>query len=271
MITSERLPGEAAVHTSTIDQVSQINSVLDVLKSLLADTLFAVYLHGSAVITGLRPHSDIDLLAIVGEPIADPQRRQLLSALLGISGRYPAIPGGPRCIELIVIQKTELTAGSPAPRSEFVYGEWLRSAFEAGAIPKTEADPDLVLILAQAARTSVALFGPGANSTLPQILPHQILGAIHDMLPTLLADLVGDERNVLLTLARMWRTAATGDFVSKDAAAKWASVRMPAEEASVLCAAHDEYLGITDVSWGILQPAVQRTARFLVNRLLELR
>jgi len=45
-----------------------------------------VYLHGSCLY-GIAAHSDIDLLAIIDQPIANAQRRQILSALLGISGR----------------------------------------------------------------------------------------------------------------------------------------------------------------------------------------
>jgi hypothetical protein len=48
-----------------------------------------------------------------------------------------------------------------------------------------------------------------------------------DELPSLVADLESDTRNVLLTLARMWTTVATGRIVSKDAAAAWALERLP--------------------------------------------
>lgn len=68
-------------------------------------------------------------------------------------------------------------------------------------------------------------------------------------LPELLGDLVGDERNVLLTLARMWRTAATGAFVPKDAAAAWAAARLPSELGSSLVQAARAYVGVSVDDW----------------------
>lgn len=58
--------------------------------------------------------------------------------------------------------------------------------------------------------------------------------AIRDALPILLDGLSGDERDVLLTLARMWRTAQMGDLMSKDHAASWAAAKMPITEADML-------------------------------------
>lgn len=247
----------------TIDHFIQVRAVLEATRGLLSDTLLALYLHGSAVSAGLRPHSDIDLLAIIDGPMTDAQRRSLLSALLEISGHYPAPPNGPRCIELIVFQKTNLTLLGAAPRAEFIYGEWLRNAFESGELPQPVTDPDLVLVLAQAAKISVPLLGPDAKELLPEISSEQIGSAMRATLLALLNALVGDERNVLLTLARIWRTATTGDFVSKDAAAVWAAARMPTQEASMLTTAHDEYLGLVAVDWGDFQSTAQRTAQYL--------
>src|SRR5690606_18364981 len=77
-------------------------------------------------------------------------------------------------------------------------------------------------------------------------------------LPALLDSLEGDERNVLLTLTRMWRTLATGDFVPKDAAAGWAVARLPAEHAAVLATARDAYLGIRRDDWSARRQEARR-------------
>ena len=45
-----------------------------------------------------------------------------------------------------------------------------------------------------------------------------------------MADLEGDVRNVLLTLARVWFTLETGTIASKDVAADWAITRLPRDE-----------------------------------------
>jgi hypothetical protein len=92
-------------------------------------------------------------------------------------------------------------------------------AFGAGEVPRPVSDPEFTLVLAQARQEARALVGPAAAELLPPIPDDHVRQAMRDVLPSLLANLTGDEGNVLLTLARMSRTATTGEFVTKDAAA----------------------------------------------------
>jgi hypothetical protein len=63
--------------------------------------------------------------------------------------------------------------------------------------------------------------------------------------------LPGDTRNVLLTLARIWTTLATGTLVSKDVAADWVLARLAPEHRPVLEFARRLYLTTTyaDETW----------------------
>jgi predicted nucleotidyltransferase len=254
----------------TPEHLEQAWAATEVVHSLFRDALLAVYLHGSAVSGGLRPHSDIDLIAVIDRPMTKEQRKSLLSDLLRISGRHPAPAGGPRCIEVMVFLKADLvTPGFPA-RAEFIYGEWLRDAFETGELPMPAADPENTLVLAQARREAFPLLGPGAEELLPAIPLEHVRRAMRDALPTLLDGLHGDERNVVLTLARMWRTATTGEFIAKDAAATWAATRMPDQEAATLIFAREAYLGRVEDNWGKRQAAARQTAIYLHQRVSEL-
>ncbi|HEX2194563.1 MAG TPA: DUF4111 domain-containing protein, partial [Candidatus Limnocylindria bacterium] len=73
--------------------------------------------------------------------------------------------------------------------------------------------------------------------------------AMVEELDGLLADLVPDTRNVLLTLARMWCTLDTGQMRSKDAAAEWAMERLPAGHRAVLERARHGYQAGGDEAW----------------------
>ncbi|MGE5460108.1 MAG: nucleotidyltransferase domain-containing protein, partial [Solirubrobacterales bacterium] len=69
---------------------AQIAAVLEALRDGLGPDLVGAYLHGSAVLGGLRPHSDLDVLAVSERQMTRPERASLIARLLAISGPYPA-------------------------------------------------------------------------------------------------------------------------------------------------------------------------------------
>lgn len=243
----------------------EASQALPALKHCLGASLVAVYLHGSAVAGGLRPSSDVDLLVVVDRPMTPEIRGHLVTELLRVSGRHPAKPDDPRPLEVIIFQRTDLISSPYPARSEFVYGEWLRGVFEAGAVPEPSSDPDFTLVLAQARQNATTLIGPPPTELLPIISDADVRRAIGDALPGLLGNLAGDERNVLLTLARIWHTLATGEFVPKHVAAEWAIPRLPAGAAALVALAKDAYLGTKTDDWR----SRQREARGVANELTE--
>ncbi len=70
-----------------------------------------------------------------------------------------------------------------------------------------------------------------------------------DSLPGLIANLKGDERNVILTLACMWVTAATGEFMVKDEAVQWVIPHLPKEQAALIELAEKAYRGECFDDW----------------------
>ncbi|SCB42810.1 aminoglycoside adenylyltransferase family protein [Rhizobium multihospitium] len=259
------------MQTATSEIPAEARAALAIAKEVFGEHLRAVYLHGSAVAGGLRPQSDVDVLAIIDRPMTDSMRKRLLAHLLAVSGRHPVRPGAPRCIELMVFLKDHLAAPPFPACSEFVYGEWLRDSFEAGGFPEPLCDPDITLVLAQARQQALTLFGRGPGDLLAEIPAEDIGRALREALPALLANLHGDERNVLLTLARMWRTAATGEFVSKDIAADWVMQR-PSEQAirTAMQLARDAYLGEIQDDWRFRREEARHAATYLHRQILSL-
>lgn len=222
----------------------EVDAALCAVQQRLPGTLLAVYLHGSAVSGGLRPHSDIDLLEVTSTALDVETRKELAADLLKLSGRYPADRHG-RPMELIIFTQNDLCPLPYPAQCDFMYGEWLRPAYEAGDISGPVSDPELTLVLAQARQEAQLLFGPDASELLPVVPRSDIRLAIADASQALLKAEPGDERNILLTLARMWRTLDKGDFVSKDVAAEWAAAQLPEEHATVLLNARGAYLGLS--------------------------
>ncbi len=244
-------------------------AALSAARDRLGASLVAAWLHGSAVAGGLRPDSDVDVVLVVDPPMSAAARQALLADLMRISGRPgPADPRRP--LELVVFDKPDLAVLTYPPRCAFHYGEWLRARFEAGALPRPEANPDFVIVLAQVRQAAVTLAGPPPHALLPEVPRNVLRRAIGDALPRLVADLVGDERNVLLTLARMACTLETGEIVPKDVAAAWAMPRLSTPSADLLDCARRAYLGDVADDWRDLGPQVAALAGALSDRVAAL-
>lgn len=218
----------------------EIRHLVQLVRRTLPGNTLGVYLHGSAVLAGLRRHSDVDLLVVVERPTTHAQRRRLLEELLQVSG-------GPsrRPVELIVVRRDEVHPWRYPPNCEFLYGEWLRDEYERGLVPAPAPMPDLAPLLTMVLQGDAPLYGPPPAALLAPVPHADLRRAIVAGVPELMADLGSDTRNVLLTLARIWVTLATGAIRSKDAAADWALERLPPEHRPVPAWARAEYLGRT--------------------------
>ena len=248
---------------------SQLQAALALVQEILNLDLQALYLHGSAVAGGLRPQSDLDILAVVDAPLSDEQRQDLIAALLSISAPHPATPGGPRCIELVVCRLADLQRNEHPAKVEFIYGEWLRDAFREGYLSDAAADPEYTLLLAQARQQAQLLWGRDVLADVPVTPIEHIRQAMRDGVEPLYEGLRGDERNVLLTLARMWRTGVHGDFVTKEQAAEWAIPRLPAELAKTLEYARLAYVGEVFDRWDTRGEEAECLAQALLGNIKQ--
>lgn len=114
--------------------------------------------------------------------------------------------------------------------------------------------------------SGVAARGPHPGTLLDPVPRRDLVRAILDGLPEVIADLESDTRNVLPTLARMWLTVVTGRIESKDAAATWAIERLPLTSRAVLERARAGYLGSVEDRWDDMV-AVRATADVVVDRI----
>ncbi|WP_030236213.1 MULTISPECIES: aminoglycoside nucleotidyltransferase ANT9 [unclassified Streptomyces] len=219
--------------------------VVRLVNQALGDLVLGIYLHGSAALGGLRPHSDVDVLAVVREPTTHAQRRLLVGELMRVSG----VHNGRRPVELIVVVQRDVRPWRYPPTCEFLYGEWLRGDYERGMIPAPEPCPDLAPLLSMVLLADAPLHGPRPAELLDPVPVADLRRAIVAGVPELMAEVETDTRNVLLTLARVWTTLDTGSIRSKDAAAEWAIGRLPAGHRPALAHARAVYLGEAAESW----------------------
>ena len=247
---------------------AQADAALAALADALAPgTVLGVYLYGSAVMGGLRPDSDVDLFGVLGRRLTHAERVALVAGLVPLSWRAER-PLGWRPLEVTLVVADEVRPWRYPPRFDFQYGEWLRDDLLAGDHqPPTGPHPDVALQVRMVLDGGRPLVGPRAAALLEAPPQADVVRAMLDALPSLLADLGTDTRNVLLTLARVWMTVGTGELGPKDAAADWAMERLPTSRRATLEKARDAYLRGEEPTW---EPASVRSAGSeLVTRISE--
>ena len=212
----------------------QLDRAVALVQDVLGDELAGLYLFGSAVLGGLTPTSDLDLLAVSRRPTTPGERHELVERLLALSMK-------PRFLELTVVVQSDVRPWRYPPRMDLQYGDWLRDDLERGEIPPPAPNPDLAALITMTLLGGRPLVGPPPAEVFEHVPHEDLLRAGADELDGILADLDHDTRNMLLTLARIWCTAETGEIRSKDGAADWALPHLPLEHRPVLERARDGY------------------------------
>ncbi len=248
-------------------ETGQLERVLAVLNDVLGRELVGVYLHGSASLGGLRPRSDLDVFAVARRRVSPDERQRLVSGLLPVWGRD--VEGPLRPIEVTLVAEPDVRPWRYPARRDFQYGEWLRDAFEAGDVDAggPVIDPDLAPLITIVLKADVRLQGPPPAEVLEAVPHRHLLAATLDCVDGVVADLNGDTRNAVLTLARVWTTVVTGIIRSKDEAATWAVERLPEEHRAVLLRARGIYVGEVEERWDDLEPRLAPFADHVVGRI----
>lgn len=204
----------------------------------------AIHLYGSAVDGGLKPTSDIDLLVAVSSRLEPDVHQTLARELLTVSSPPLQRIGEYRPLEVTLLVIDDVVPWRYPARRELQFGEWLRGDIDAGIYPGPVFDPDLAILITQARRHGIALFGESANTLFDPVPDKDLYHALSDTLQlwNTEQDWSGEERNVILTLARVWYTAATGGMTSKEAAADWVLQRLPVDYHEIIDKARADYL-----------------------------
>jgi streptomycin 3"-adenylyltransferase len=234
----------------------QLDTAVGGLRRILGDDLAGVYLHGSAVLGAFGPLSDIDVFAVVQQPLEPSTRRQLVELLLAESGPYEST-GGMRAVELDVVLTSALRDWHhPAPL-EFHYTESLRRRFEAGELEPWESltNRDIAAHVRVLRHAGLALVGAMPEELFPDVPEADFRDALlydvewsREHISELGAT-PGGIRNAVLSLARVWAAFDTGAPQSKASGAEWALPRLPAELRPVLEHADAAYRGSAAERW----------------------
>lgn len=228
--------------------------------------VLGVYVFGSSAVGGLRPDSDLDIAVITERSLSQDERGRLVSFLLQFSGRRATVEPG-RPLELTSVVLEDVVPWTYPPVCDFQYGEWLRTEYVDGRAPQRQVNPDLAVLVTTIRQHSRVLRGPDPATLLDPVPVADLRRSAGDSLEPLLDDLVGDERNVLLTLARMLVTIETGSIVPKDEAARQILPGLPEPDRMLVSLAASGYLGDAQDDWSARQVETRDTALRLADRI----
>jgi streptomycin 3"-adenylyltransferase len=247
---------------------AQTERVLHLVRELFGDDALGVYEHGSAVLGGVQPTSDVDILVVTGRLATLAEKRRLVDGLMAISAPFPP-PGPERCVELTVVAQAQVRPWRYPPSVDLQYGEWLRKAFERGDSQPLQAtvSPDLTTLLTIVLLGGRPLFGPPPAALLDPVLMEDCVKAMVSDLDRLMDEFEGDTRNILLTLARIWQTVVTGVIARKDRAATWALERLPPECQPLLERSRAIYFGLQPDDWAALASEARTSADYMVTQI----
>jgi hypothetical protein len=161
-----------------------------------------------------------------------------------------------------VVAQVQVRPWRYPPSFDLQYGEWLRKRFENGddSALQVTINPDLATLLTIVLLGDQPLFGPRPGELLDPVPVEDCIKAMVSDIDGLLDDLEWDMRNVLLTVARIWQTVATGTIDRKDRAAEWAQERLPSDYHQLMGRARAMYLGWRPDGWTGLASEARATA-----------
>ena len=262
MATADSLPEQLALGETDREQIAR---VIAVLRDVLGQDLIGSYLYGSAVLGGLRPQSDIDVLAVSARQTTRDEKGRILARLLSVSGTSPAA-APPRPVELTIVVWSEIRPWRYPPTMDFQYGEWWRERFARGELEPwpSRANRDLAPLVTMVLLGDETLVGRSPSEVFDPVPHADFVDALIAGIDALINDIDSDTRNVILTLARIWSGVVTSAVHSKDAAAEWALPRLAPEYQVVLARARDIYLGTEDEHWDDVRARIRPFADAVV-------
>jgi streptomycin 3"-adenylyltransferase len=252
------------------DERTHVHRVLTLVQDVLKEDLLGVYMHGSAVLDGLGPYSDIDVFVVSAHRTRRERKELLVPRLLEMSGRPEVDPHRP--IELTIVAQADVRPWRYPPVRDFQYGEWLRKDFEREDADawNRQPDPDLASLITMVLRGDWTLAGAPPAEVLDPVPSTDYRTALRAAVPVVVQGLESDTRNMVLTLARIWYSIATLDILSKDGAATWALGRLPEQHRPVLLRARAIYRGEQEDHWRDIRRQVRPFASHVVSEIEQI-
>ena len=179
----------------------QVDGVVALVRDVLGEDVVGAYLHGSSVLGGLGPRSDVDVLVVSRRPTTRAEKRRLVDGMRTLSIPPGRLADG-RPLELTIAVHSDIRPWRFPPRRDFQYGDWWRAEFEAGELEPSGSpdDPDLAILITIAVMGDAPLLGPPPADVFDPVTAADLEQAMLSSIDEFFAKFDTDTANTLLVL-----------------------------------------------------------------------
>lgn len=236
----------------------QIETLITGVLRVLGEDLHGVYAHGSLALGCFNPQrSDIDLLAVIDQPLPATMRRELARLMLQHSLQ-------PRPIEISLLARSRLEPWQHPTPYEFHFSEDWRDRYTphmddaawSGWHESDQRDGDLAAHISVARARGIRLYGAPISTALPPVPTADYLDSILDDIRWARQGVADNPVYVVLNMCRVWMYLATGAVCSKQEGGAWALTRLPPSKRTVIAAALRCYAS-TPAGWNVAVAELQ--------------
>ena len=211
-------------HDGPGDAVAAVERLVGSCEAVLDTPVVSAILHGSLALADFRPgRSDLDLLIVVDDPLADSEADALVAAV------RDADPGPAGGIDLVVVTRESAAAPAERARLELHVGRYAGPSTGLEVERRHDHVPDLWPELSMARADGLAICGADPREVIGEV-PADVVRqrGVHWL--NVWLTLTDDDANavhMVLTACRIWRFAVEGTHCAKSSAARWALEREP--------------------------------------------
>ena len=234
-------------------------------RNILGDELVGVYLHGSAAMGCFNPaKSDLDLLIVVKNTMADDVKRRYMDMVLRLNEEAPA-----KGLELSILRREDCANFvHPMPYElhfSVAHLEWYRKDPEDYIRNMKGVDPDLAAHITILHHKGVTLWGASIRDVFAPVPRKDYLDSIQQDVAEATEQILRDPVYTTLNLCRGMAFQREGLILSKEEGAQWGMGNLPWEYYDIVKTALDAYT--SDRKMQISGEKAVAFARFMLDRL----
>lgn len=218
-----------------------INSFAERSKEILQDNLIGIYLHGSAVMGCYNPaKSDIDLIAVVKDPMEDSVKRTFMDMVIELNEKGPA-----KGIEMSIVKQSVCRPFVyPTPfelHFSAAHTDWYKDDPDDYISKMKGEDKDLAAHFTIIKHRGKCLYGAPIEDTFADVPAQDYIDSIRNDIADAEDEIADNPMYLILNLSRVLAYLKDGLVLSKKEGGEWAQENVPERYHSLIRDALTEY------------------------------